>query len=131
MERNRTYECMCVLDNREVRKGWEPLKSAVTGLFTKHEAKVISSRRWDERRLAYPINGQRKGAYWLIYFRMPTNRTKELTRQCEIHDHILRQMFVKLPERLVEPIVEHAKGAPQEVAAEGEEAVDTAAAAAT
>ena len=28
------------------------------------------SRLWDERRLAFPIRGQRKGAYWLTYFRL-------------------------------------------------------------
>ena len=47
MNRTRNYECMCLLDNAEVRKGWEPLKEAVAGLFTKHEAKVLSNRRWD------------------------------------------------------------------------------------
>ena len=51
---------MCLLDNREVRKGWESLKEAIAGLFTKHDAKVLSSRRWDERRLAYPIGGQNR-----------------------------------------------------------------------
>ena len=27
---------MCLLDNREVRKGWQPLKDAVLGMFTTH-----------------------------------------------------------------------------------------------
>ena len=68
------------------------------------------SRLWEERRLAFPIKGQRKGAYWLMYFRLPTLRLTELTRQCEINDSILRQLFVKLPPSLVDPIIAHAKG---------------------
>ena len=70
---------------------------------------VLASRLWEERRLAYPIKGQRKGAYWITYFRLPTGALKDLTRQCEIHDGILRQLFVRLPGALVEPILEHAK----------------------
>ena len=66
--RTRTYECMCLLDNGEVRKGWEPLKEAVAGLFTKHGAKILSNRRWDERRLAYPIEGHNRATYLLVYF---------------------------------------------------------------
>jgi hypothetical protein len=34
---------------------------------------------------------------------------KDLTRQCEIHDGILRQLFIRLPGALVEPILEHAR----------------------
>ena len=34
----------------------------------------------------------------------------DLTRQCEINDSVLRQLFVRLPDSLVEPILAHAKG---------------------
>jgi len=30
---------------------------------------LLASRLWNEQKLAYPINGHRKGAYWLTYFR--------------------------------------------------------------
>ena len=63
--KTRTYECMCLLDNREVRKGWQPLKDAVAGVFNKHGARILSARRWDERRLAYAIKGQQRGTYLL------------------------------------------------------------------
>ncbi|MEZ6037550.1 MAG: 30S ribosomal protein S6 [Planctomycetota bacterium] len=109
MERNRTYECMCVLDNREVRKGWEPLKSAVTGLFTKHEAKVISSRRWDERRLAYPINGQNRATYLLVYFSSDTDAIGHLRRDLEFSEPVMRYMITdcaEVPQAAYEPEAE-------------------------
>jgi small subunit ribosomal protein S6 len=37
--------------------------------------KILSSRRWDERRLAYPIKGQNRGTYLLVYFSRPTPST--------------------------------------------------------
>ena len=107
--RTRTYECMCLLDNREVRKGWEPLKEAVAGLFQKHEAKVLSSRRWDERRLAYPIQGQNRGTYLLIYFSGDTQSLPALRRELDFNEALLRYMIVEceqIPAEASEPEAE-------------------------
>ena len=67
------------------------------------DGEVLVSRLWEERRLAFPIKGQRKGAYWLMYLRIPTLRLKGLARSCEIGHSVLRQLFVKLPPSLVDP----------------------------
>jgi len=72
--------------------------------------KIEVSRLWEERRLAYPVKGQRKGAYWITYFRLSTQKVTELTRSCELQDGILRQLFVRLPDPLVQPILQHARG---------------------
>ena len=106
MERVNTYECMCLLDNREVRKGWEPLKDAVAGLFTKHKAKVLSSRRWDERRLAYPIKGQLRATYLLLYIEIATSELPGLRRELEFSDAILRNLItdcLEVPAGAYEP----------------------------
>lgn len=98
MERNRTYECMCVLDNREVRKGWQPLKDAVAALFTKHGAQVLSARRWDERRLAYPINLQLRGTFLLTYFKADTQQVANIRRDMQFSDSVLRSLIVSCTE---------------------------------
>ncbi len=98
VQRTRTYECMCLLDNREVRKGWQPLKDAVTGLFTKHGAKILSSRRWDERRLAYPIRGQHRGTYLLLYFAVDTQGLGAMRRDLQFNEAVLRSLLVECPE---------------------------------
>ena len=51
MNRTRNYECMCLLDNTEVRKGWEPLKEAAAGLRaeasrTEGGAVTMARRAW-------------------------------------------------------------------------------------
>ena len=89
---------MCLLDNGEVRKGWEPLKDAVAGLFTKHEAKVLSNRRWDERRLAYPINGQLRATYLLLYFAADTQTLPAIRRELEFSESMLRYMITECEE---------------------------------
>ncbi|MGC6489633.1 MAG: 30S ribosomal protein S6 [Planctomycetota bacterium] len=98
MNRTRNYECMCLLDNREVRKGWEPLKEAVAGMFTKHEAKILSNRRWDERRLAYPIDGQLRATYLLLYFAADTQTLPAIRRELEFSESMLRYMITECEE---------------------------------
>lgn len=106
MQRTRTYECMCLLDNREVRKGWQPLKDAITALFTKHGAKILSSRRWDERRLAYPMQGQQRGTYLLIYFAVDTQNVAAIRRDLQFNESLLRWLVVdcaEVPQAAYEP----------------------------
>ena len=126
MNRTRNYECMCLLDNREVRKGWDPLKEAVAGLFTKHEAKVLSSRRWDERRLAYPINGQLRATYLLLYFTADTQTLPSIRRDLEFSESMLRYMITEceeIPSDAYEPEAEFDVDAiPEDDAPEVEEA---------
>ncbi len=94
----RTYESMVLLDNREVRKGWQPLKELVCGLFTKHGAEIKSSKRWDERRLAYPIDRQLRGTYLLIYFEADTNTHGSIRRELEFSDLVLRHLTLAVAE---------------------------------
>jgi small subunit ribosomal protein S6 len=104
------YEGLFILDSNKFARDRDSLSREVEGLVEAVDGELLVSRLWEERRLAFPIKGQRKGAYWLMYFRLPTLRLTELTRACQINDSILRQLFVKLPPTLVDPIIAHAKG---------------------
>src|SRR4030095_13176676 len=55
------YEAMFLLDNREVKKGFDAARERVTTLLTKHGAKPRVVRKWDERKLAYEIARQKRG----------------------------------------------------------------------
>ena len=106
MQRIQTYECMCLLDNREVRKGWQPLKEAVGGMFTKHGAEIVSARRWDERRLSYPIRGQQRGTYLLFYFKADTQQVTGIRRDLQFNESVLRSLVLgceEVPASAYEP----------------------------
>ncbi len=109
-ENSVVYEGLFILDANRFARDHESLPRDLEGFITSAGGEILVSRLWEERRLAYPIRGQRKGAYWLTYFRLSTQKVSEVTRQCEIKEGILRQLFVRLPESLVEHIVAHAKG---------------------
>ena len=105
------YEGMFILDANRLARDREALPRELKEIIEAGGGQLELSRLWEERRLAYPIKGQRKGAYWITYFRSPTSSIKEMNRQLEMKDGILRHLFIRLPDALVEPILDHAKGA--------------------
>ena len=106
------YEGMFILDANRLARDREGLPRELVSAIEGAGGQMELSRLWEERRLAYPIKGQRKGAYWITYFRLPTPNLADLTRQLELKEGILRHLFIRLPDSLVEPILEHAKGEP-------------------
>lgn len=107
------YEGLFIFDSNKFARDQAALPGEVEQMITSGGGEVLVSRLWEERRLAYPINGQRKGTYWLIYFRSPTGEITSLNRKCELQDGLLRQLVLKIHPSLVEPILAHAAGEPQ------------------
>jgi small subunit ribosomal protein S6 len=88
------YEGMFLLDNQVVREDFKAAKRAVTDVLTKHSAEVVSARRWDERRLAYPVKHRRRATYFLAYFNAPSTAGPLLRRDFELDERILRYLIV-------------------------------------
>ena len=102
---SRLYETMVLIDNQVVREDWVKAKALITDTFAKHGAKVITSRRWDERRLAYTIAGRRRATFVLSYVEIDSEHTPALRRDFELSERILRYLMLKvdkLPECEVE-----------------------------
>lgn len=106
------YEGMFILDSNRFGRDHETVSGQIPAMVEKFGGEMLVSRLWEERRLAYPINGQRKGTYWLTYFRLESTRLTELQRQCQITDDILRVLFLKVDPRIVDALVAHALSAP-------------------
>jgi small subunit ribosomal protein S6 len=58
--------------------------------------------------LAYPINGQRKGTYWLSYFRLEGKQVGPLERECQLSESIMRSLMIRIDPRIVDTLVSHA-----------------------
>lgn len=89
---------MVLVHNQEVRKGWQACKQSVVDLFAKHSAEVVSARRWDERRLTYPIKGQQRATYLLVYFKSGHLVPNAIRRELEFSDTVLRHQILKCEE---------------------------------
>jgi small subunit ribosomal protein S6 len=106
------YEGMFILDSNRFGRDHEAVSAQIPAMIEKLGGEVLVSRLWEERRLAYAIKGQRKGTYWLTYFRLDSLKLADVRRQCQITDSILRVLFLKVEPRIVDALVEHARSAP-------------------
>jgi len=103
------YEGMFILDSNRFHRDQAGTTGKVGQLVESHGGSLLVSRLWDERRLAYPIKGHKKGTYWLTYFRLESTKLPDLTRDTEREDSILRHLFLKIDPRIVDTLVEHAR----------------------
>ena len=102
------YEGMFILDAGKYGRDPAGLAQQISDLIGQFGGTVLAARLWDERKLAYPIKGRKKGVYWLTYFRMPSGNLVALERQCEITDDILRKLVLKVEPRIADALVQHA-----------------------
>jgi small subunit ribosomal protein S6 len=116
-ERTNVYEAMVIFDANRFARERAALPAEIEKTIKAEAGEVLVSRLWEERRLAYAIAGQRKGTYWLYYFRGPSSMLTSLNRQWEIHDGILRHLVLKVHPHIVEAVLEHAKAGPTAPAA--------------
>jgi small subunit ribosomal protein S6 len=100
---------MFILDSGHYSRDPQTVSGQIPQMIEESGGEVLVSRLWDERRLAYPIKRQRKGTYWLTYFRVDGSKLAELTRKCRLSDTILRHLFVKIDRRIVDTLVQHAR----------------------
>ena len=63
--------------------------------LSKGGAEVISLCKWDERRLAYDIKGNKRGVYFLTRFTADTRKVKEIERDCRLSEKMLRALIVR------------------------------------
>ncbi|MEO0715355.1 MAG: 30S ribosomal protein S6, partial [Planctomycetota bacterium] len=56
----------------------------VVEIITKNGAELLGLKKWDERRLAYEIDKQKRGLYLLGYFRVDASAMKGIDRDLRL-----------------------------------------------
>ena len=105
-----TYETLLILDSNHYARDPGGVSKQLDTLFAEAGADVQVSRLWEERKLAYPINGHQKGTYWLVYSEMDGPALPNLKRALQLAEAVMRELTIKLDPRLVEPILANARG---------------------
>src|SRR4051795_4637721 len=99
---------MFLLDSTKVAVSWDDSVKHVHDILQKHETEIVASRQWDERRLAYSVDGHKKGTYLLTYFKTDGSALKEIVADCHLSDVILRELILKVHPKLVDHLVNQA-----------------------
>jgi small subunit ribosomal protein S6 len=103
---------MFILDSNRYSRDSAGISGQIPDMIQKLGGHMLASRLWEERRLAYPIDGHRKGTYWLTYFKLESDQLSALTRQCQLSESIVRTLFLKVDARIADALVSHALAGP-------------------
>ena len=121
------YEGLFLFDANLAAKDWPGLEKHIGDLLTKNEAEMVYSERWPDRKLAYEVQGCRKGTYFLTYFNAPGPAITALHRDVQLSERVLRLMV--LQNEYIEEVLETHKTRQAEREAAREEKAAAAAAA--
>jgi small subunit ribosomal protein S6 len=96
---------MLLLDSNKYSGDPTGVVGQIHGLLEKHHLEILASRPWDERRLAYPVNGHKKGTYFLIYFQGDGRNIKTLEGDFRLNEAILRFLVLRVEPKLVDQML--------------------------
>lgn len=103
----REYELMFIVAQTDIKQKYqEQLIEEVRALITEQEGRTLRVRPWGLRELAYEIKGQRRGYYVIMQLVLNSEKIHALEKFFNLHERVLKHMFVKLNDREVEDVEE-------------------------
>jgi small subunit ribosomal protein S6 len=109
------YEAMYIIDTQVEETARQDLIARFSAVVTSNGGTIDRIDEWGKRRLAYSINYKTEGYYVLMYLSAPSTLPKELERNLQISDSVLRYLVTRFegalpPKR--EPLKPFVPGAP-------------------
>jgi small subunit ribosomal protein S6 len=103
------YECMFLLDSNKVAGDTAAVAKQIHGILERNQAEVLASRPWDDRKLAYPVKGHKKGLYYLTYFRTEGKNLATIERDFALNETVLRNLILYVDPKLVKDLLQLAQ----------------------
>ena len=89
------YEGLYLVSQNIVASDPSAVEAELKSLLERGEADILGLRKWDERKLAYDIAGQKRGTYYIAHFRVNPQSLVGIERECNLSDIVIRQMVTK------------------------------------
>src|SRR5947209_19360805 len=96
------YEALIMLDTSKVAGDVQTAQQQLHAIMERNKVEVLASRPWDERRLAYPIHGQKKALFYLIYFRSTGEHLVGIGNDLKLNEIVLLTMTLRIGPKLEE-----------------------------
>lgn len=88
------YEAMFLL-SQAVAADLTSAIDHIKEIIARGHGEIIAMRKWDERRLAYEIKGQKRGYYVLVYFKAPGPDVAHIERDVNLSEKIMRAIILR------------------------------------
>lgn len=89
----RNYEIVCILHADLDETAVTAAIEKITGWITESGGAVNKLDNWGRKRMAYAINKQREGQYFLIEAQLEPSATATLDRNLRFHEPVIRFMI--------------------------------------
>ncbi len=98
------YEAMFLVDSAEATTDWDGVTANIKNILEKAGAEIVSIKKWDDRKLAYTINGKGKGTYILCYFKAEGSKLQDIDRDIHLSERIMRALVLCAENRPTEGV---------------------------
>jgi small subunit ribosomal protein S6 len=88
------YEVMFLIGQGTAARLSEVLEHVQT-IFERSSLEVLAMQKWDERRLAYEIDKQKRGVYILAYVSADPQKIAGFERDCNLAEDIMRTLILR------------------------------------
>jgi small subunit ribosomal protein S6 len=128
LETKRVYEALFLIDSALAASQWDHINEVINKILARAQARVISVRKWDERKLAYEVDRKARGTYILAYFECGSSMVRQLERDVQLSEEILRVLVIRTdrmkPEEMEKPTPAMIGHAESQAAADAQTAAD-------
>jgi len=99
VKRMNKYEVVYIIDPAVEEEARKELIAKFNALIADNGGNVDKVEEWGKRRLAYAIDYKTEGYYVLVNFQAESELPKELERNLQISDSIIRYQVIRLLEK--------------------------------
>ncbi len=90
----RLYESMFLVENTRAKEDLDGVIAELGEIVSRAGGEVVNCDRWEERKLAYQIDGRRRGTYVLCHWNGPPAAPAKVERQSRLSSLVLRVLNV-------------------------------------
>lgn len=96
-----SYEAMFMI-SQAVAADFSGAIAHINEILSRGHAEVIAMKKWDERRLAYEIKGQKRAIFILAYFKSTGDGFAHIERDCNLSEKVMRALITRCDHLSVE-----------------------------
>jgi small subunit ribosomal protein S6 len=106
-KRTYNYEIMFLIGQAQAADLGAVIEHLKEILVTRGHGEILAIKKWDERRLAFEIRGQKRGMYILCYAKLPGEDLAHVERDCNLSEKILRTLIIRADHLTLDEIKAH------------------------
>lgn len=105
---------MFLLDSARYAQDPQGTENTIREYLERCEAELVGLAPWQEGKLAYEIDGHRKGLHLLAFFKMDGSQADNLNRICKLSDLVIRYLLLEHEPKLFELMTQQSEEGAQQ-----------------